>query len=297
VKEAFHDFDFADFWDDNDYSLREYVDSPVTPDMVALVERELGYKLPSAYVELARRHNGGMVARDSHPVRTGTSWAEDHVSVHGIYSIGSSKSCSLLGRFGSKFWAAEWGYPDIGVYFADCPSAGHDMLCLDYRACGPRGEPQVVHVDQELDYAITHVADDFESFIRGLLPGDAFDDETDPPSPQSNIQLDPAKVPPKTLAAGLHAPDRLPRAVRASVTSDPDHRNIKVRPATRVVAAVLIFGILAGFVFALWMGGTPRRPDWSEALGVILIVPTLGYVAITGQAPRWVRWLDAKWNG
>jgi hypothetical protein len=60
----------------------------------------------------------------------------------------------------------EWGYPPIGVYFADCPSAGHDMLCLDYRECGADGEPQVVHVAQE-----------FASFIHGLEPDEAFDEE------------------------------------------------------------------------------------------------------------------------
>ena len=49
----------------------------------------------------------------------------------------------------SQFWIDEWGHPPIGIYFADCPSAGHDMIALDYRDCGKSGEPCVVHVDQE----------------------------------------------------------------------------------------------------------------------------------------------------
>lgn len=65
-------------------------------------------------------------------------------------------------------------YPAIGIYFADCPSAGHDMLCLDYRECGANGEPQVVHVDQESDYKITFVAENFESFIYGLEEDEPF---------------------------------------------------------------------------------------------------------------------------
>ena len=94
---------------------------------------------------------------------------------HRIYSIGREKRGSLCGKTGSRFWHDDWGYPDIGVYFADCPSGGHDMVCLDYRACGPTGEPQVVHVDQELDYRVVFVAATFEAFIRGLEDDSAFD--------------------------------------------------------------------------------------------------------------------------
>ena len=73
----------------------------------------------------------------------------------------------------------EWEYPDIGIYFADCPSAGHDMLCLDYRACGPTGEPSVVHVDQEWDYKIVFVAESFAAFVLGLEDESAFEDDLD----------------------------------------------------------------------------------------------------------------------
>ncbi|CAE7686484.1 unnamed protein product [Symbiodinium sp. CCMP2592] len=37
------------------------------------------------------------------------------------------------------------------------------------------GEPRVVHVDQELDMKITHLADDFASFVRGLKTEEDFE--------------------------------------------------------------------------------------------------------------------------
>ena len=160
--------DLHSFWESSEYASREYVGAPCTPELVAEVEDRLGYRLPEAYVALAMSQNGGTPARTSHRTATRTSWAEDHIAITGIFSIGCDKPSSLCGESGSRFYIEEWGYPDIGVYFADCPSAGHDMLCLDYRACGPQGEPSVVHVDQELDYAITPVAPSFESFLRGL---------------------------------------------------------------------------------------------------------------------------------
>lgn len=167
--------DLRSFWKDSDYARKEYVGAPVTDEMIQSVEAELGYRLPKAYIELLQNQNGGIPTKTCHRTSQPTTWAEDHVAITGIYGLDRSRSSSLCGEFSSKFWMEEWGYPDIGIYFADCPSAGHDMLCLDYRDCGPDGEPRVVHIDQESDYEITPVAKSFEAFIRGLEDESAFD--------------------------------------------------------------------------------------------------------------------------
>lgn len=49
-----------------------------------------------------------------------------------------------------------------------------DMIFLDYRECGPNGNPKVVHVDQEFDYKITELAENFETFIEMLQNEDDF---------------------------------------------------------------------------------------------------------------------------
>jgi len=173
----FEDLDPADFWEASEYAAKKYVDDPLTEDKITSTERALGYKLPPAYVALMKLQNGGFPKKTRHRTTEPTSWSHDHVAMTGFYSIGGTKPNSLCGSFGSTFWIDAWEYPPIGVYFADCPSAGHDMLCLDYRDCGPTGEPRVVHVDQEDDFKITFVAENFEAFVRGLESDDAFADE------------------------------------------------------------------------------------------------------------------------
>lgn len=170
----FDDFDLTDFWEQSEYA-NTYQDAPLDDVMISLVEQRLGYKLPGSYIALLSRQNGGLPRKANHRTAEPTSWASDHVAITGIFAIGRSKRYSLLGKCGSKFWIREWGYPPIGIYFADCPSGGHDMLCLDYRTCGPVGEPTVVHIDQEFEYKVTPVASSFEAFIRGLEGDDAFE--------------------------------------------------------------------------------------------------------------------------
>lgn len=172
MQEIFEGFDFSSFWINDKYSREVYIGAEVTGEMIQEVEATLGYKLPQSYIELIKHQNGGTPKNTSYRTNEATSWAEDHVAITGIYGIDKNKQYSILE---SKFWIEEWEYPAIGIYICDCPSAGHDMICLDYSNCDPDGEPVVVHIDQEFDYKKTFLAQDFETFIRGLESDENFE--------------------------------------------------------------------------------------------------------------------------
>lgn len=165
----FDDYDFTGFWLDNDYARNEYIEAAPSDELIAEVEEELGYKLPASYVWLMKQHNGGIPTKSVFPASVMPDGARGDIWISDIMGIGRTKTWSLCGELGSRHKIEEWGYPDIGVAVCNCPSAGHDMVFLDYRECGAAGEPKVVHIDQESDYAITPVADSFEEFIMGLV--------------------------------------------------------------------------------------------------------------------------------
>jgi SMI1-KNR4 cell-wall len=174
MESAFADFDLSDFWEESDYATKAYVSSPLTDALIASIEQELGYILPASYIELMKQQNGGIPKRCCFPTTERTTWAEDHVALSGIFGIEREKAYTLCGNLGSQFMIDQWEYPNIGVYFANCPSAGHDMICFDYRKNGRAGEPEIVHVDQEDAYKITFLAPDFAAFIKGLVDDSEF---------------------------------------------------------------------------------------------------------------------------
>lgn len=195
----FEGFDFTNFWEDSEYAWKEYVSDTPSDELIASVEQELGYKLPASYIWLMKRHNGGVPANTCFPTDVPTSWAEDHVAITGIFGIGREKTYSLCGSLGGQFMIDEWAYPAIGVAICDCPSAGHDMIFLDYRACGPQGEPKVVHVDQECDYEITPLADHFEDFIRGLVNEEEYEEDEEERKAEETDQVISAPLSPLLL--------------------------------------------------------------------------------------------------
>ena len=166
----------AALWHDCACSTNNYVEPAPSAALIASIEEELGgFRLPAAYVELAGWHNGGMLRRNFCPMREPTTWAPDHVVVTGLFAIGRTAKYSLCGARGSKFREEEWQYPPVGIYIADTPSAGHQMIALDYRHCGRQGEPHVVYVDEEEDFRISAIAPDFASFIGRLVKDRQYD--------------------------------------------------------------------------------------------------------------------------
>ena len=160
------DFNWTGFWKDTDYAFESYIGREVTDEDIKNAEAELGYILPAAYIELLKNHNGGVVKKNCF-----INDDDDCVYITGIYGIDRDKKYSLLGEMGNEFWISKVKYPPIGIVVADTISGGHDMIFLDYRECGPTGEPKVVRVDQECDYSITLLADNFGDFIKNLYFG------------------------------------------------------------------------------------------------------------------------------
>lgn len=179
----------SDFWDRSERWHAEYIDDVLTDDLVEDVEQRLGHRLPQAYVDLCRKQNGGVPKRAYHPITSSPAWPDGFVQIHAIKGIGFRNEWSLCGHYGQEHSIGEWGYPAIGVYFADLPSGGHDMLCLDYSAPNDQGGPRVVHIDQEDDFRLTFVADSFEAFIAGLGDEDAFETSHDPSPPSMSSRL------------------------------------------------------------------------------------------------------------
>ena len=162
----FKDFDFLDFWGDNKNPEEVFLSN----ELIDSIEKELGYKFPDSYVEFMRYKNGGKPKNDTH---------SDTVEITELMGIGRNERYSLCGEFGNKFMIKEWGYPNIGIYICTCPSAGHDMVILDYSELNENNEPKVAHIDQELGYEKKIIANDFETFIRQLESYEDFHNDDD----------------------------------------------------------------------------------------------------------------------
>lgn len=177
----------SQFWDDDRLALEEYVDEAPSDTLIASVETELGYRLPETYLALMKQHNGGIPYATCYPLPNPQEGEQEYVEITGFLSIGRKKPNSLCGTAGNKLFKEGWHYPDYGVYICDCPSAGFDLILLDYRQCGPDGEPSVAYVDME-KRQVTTLAPDFATFLQGLV------EETELTTPEADRAYEIAMV-------------------------------------------------------------------------------------------------------
>ncbi len=63
---------------------------------VQAAEKEFGYKLPEAYVQMLRVQNGGTPKNTACRTASSTSWAEAHCAITGIFGIDPQMTYSLL---------------------------------------------------------------------------------------------------------------------------------------------------------------------------------------------------------
>jgi SMI1 / KNR4 family (SUKH-1) len=160
----------ASFWD----TTVEYgVFSPLTSDMVAAGERELGVKLPSALLRLLGIQNGGSVAQAWNACLAEPNfYAEDHVPFEDVFGIGAADDARGTTMLDTRYLVQEWGLPTPVVLLS---GDGHHWIALDYRVFGPDGEPAVAWIDNEMDHEL-RLAPDFRTFVEGLTSSDRYPD-------------------------------------------------------------------------------------------------------------------------
>jgi hypothetical protein len=162
------------FWDRE----RTYgVHPPLTNDAISAAEIALGVRLPPDYLALMRVQNGGSVASafDAHPLDPPKRWpsglVEDHVAIGALDGLGGPGEHMGVMRSDDRH-DEDWG-PSKGMVLIGSPDGGHQWLALDYRVCGPDGEPCVLWSDTEGPFE-QQLAPTFRAFLEGLRPLESF---------------------------------------------------------------------------------------------------------------------------
>ena len=140
----------------------------IDPQAVQAREKDLGYKIPAAYLALLAIVDGTDESRPYCP---------------GLLDMDGFAGLAALGSIPAGSDHEDWGYPDVGIYFAWTESAGHEALVLNYREIRKNGEPSVWILDQELEEGRL-LADTFTEFLEKMhsyygYPGECDSDDYD----------------------------------------------------------------------------------------------------------------------
>ncbi|MFI1996102.1 SMI1/KNR4 family protein [Actinoplanes sp. NPDC020271] len=134
---------------------------PLTDEMVAEAERLLGLALPTELLRLLRIRNGGAVADACRAYPLGT---DKYVLFSHMVGIGLDPDVASM--LNTPYLIEERKLPSSIVLIE---GDGHYWVALDYRECGPGGEPAVVRLQND-GACDERLAPDFRRFITGLRP-------------------------------------------------------------------------------------------------------------------------------
>lgn len=91
------EMDFKNFWRQDDYYTKNYVEAPLTDDMIAFAEKKLGYKLPQSYLRLMKTQNGGGLKK--------TYWFNEYAKIDEVDGIGLSGFLGIGGKKKRFIWS------------------------------------------------------------------------------------------------------------------------------------------------------------------------------------------------
>jgi hypothetical protein len=136
-----------------------------SPSLRRWAEGKLGVRLPESYVALLSKRNGGKLRMNAFKLDRRPKGPDSELTIYKFDRIAGvdrshDESITALTEL-----AKEWGVP-AGLVPID--GDGHWWLCMDYRRCGPAGEPSLTHFDTELDYEYP-VARSFQDLLAGLV--------------------------------------------------------------------------------------------------------------------------------
>lgn len=142
----------------------------LTDAAIKRAEKQLGVKLPAPYLNLMRQQNGGKLRLTAIKPKQRPPRFHTHRAVYEfneVYGIHSRQYNNLVSQ--AETAHSEWDVPPLLIPF---DGDGHWWLCLDYRRCGPTGEPCITHFEPaELigeRPKSCRIADSFEDLLRGL---------------------------------------------------------------------------------------------------------------------------------
>jgi hypothetical protein len=148
----------ASFWGAGREDMRH---EPLTDEVVVEAERVLGLTLPTDLLKLLRIRNGGAVADAYRACPLGT---DKYVLFSSMVGIGLDPDVPSM--LNTPYLIKEWKLPSSIVLIE---GDGHYWVALDYRECGPSGEPAVVRLQND-GACDEQLAPDFRRFVTGLRP-------------------------------------------------------------------------------------------------------------------------------